>query len=229
MQPIRVWMLVCFQQVVFLLEELGVPYELKVIPPTALKSPPFTDLNPNGRVPESIPPLGSDGADIKVAIEDPNRNLVLWESGAILTYLAQQYDKSFKVSFSEGNEVQHVNQWLHFQTSGQGPYYGQAAWFMIHHHERLPSAVDRYINEINRILGVLERSLEGKEWLVGDKMTFADMAFVPYHSILHPFLGIPEEEHFKDFPNVGAWHRRLTSRDSWKKVMQLKDTLEINV
>lgn len=57
-------------------------------------------------------------------------NLTLWESGACLTYLAQQYDKTHKVSYAEGNDVHHVNQWLHFQISGQGPYYGQAAWYV---------------------------------------------------------------------------------------------------
>lgn len=85
------------------------------------------------------------------------------------------------------------------------------------------------MNEINRVLGVLNRSLEGREWLVGDKMTFADLAFVPYHSLLHLFLECQPEDAFKDFPNVDAWHQRMTSRDSWKKVTELKATIEINV
>lgn len=85
------------------------------------------------------------------------------------------------------------------------------------------------MNEIKRVLGVLNSSLEGREWLVGDKMTVADMAFVPYHSILHLFLGCPPEDAFVEFPNVGAWHLRMTSRDSWKRVMELKTTLEVNV
>lgn len=85
------------------------------------------------------------------------------------------------------------------------------------------------MNEIKRVLGVLNSSLERREWLVGDKMTIADMAFVPYHSILHLFLACLPKDAFNDFPNVGAWHLRMTSRDSWKKVMELKATLEVNM
>ncbi|WYZ43667.1 hypothetical protein EsH8_VII_000103 [Colletotrichum jinshuiense] len=203
-----------YQMVIFVLEELGLPYEIKVIPFSAVKSAPFTDLNPNGRVP---------------VIEDPNRDLVLWESGAVLTYLAQEYDKNQTLTYARGNEVHHINQWLYFQTSGQGPYYGQAAWFKIHHPERVQSAIDRYINEIKRVLGVLNRSLEGREWLVGDKMTIADMAFVPYNSLLHFFFECQPEDAFNDFPNVGSWHQRMTLRDSWKMVTELKGTIEINV
>lgn len=85
------------------------------------------------------------------------------------------------------------------------------------------------MKEINRVLGVLNRSLEGREWLVCDKMTFADMAFVPYHSLLHLFLECQREDAFKDFPNVDAWHQRMSSRDSWRKVTELKTTIETNV
>lgn len=85
------------------------------------------------------------------------------------------------------------------------------------------------MNEVKRVLGVLNSSLEGRKWLVGDKMTIADMSFVPYHSILHLFLESSPDDAFNDFPDVGAWHLRVTSRDSWKKVMELKATLEVNV
>lgn len=85
------------------------------------------------------------------------------------------------------------------------------------------------MNEVKRVLGVLNSSLEGREWLVGDKMTIADMSFVPYHSILHLFLECSPDDAFNDFPDVGAWYLRVTSRDSWKKVMELKATLEVNV
>ncbi|WYZ38319.1 hypothetical protein EsH8_III_000233 [Colletotrichum jinshuiense] len=221
MQPIRVWMAGPKEsagpnpwKVIFILEELGLPYELKVVHASTVKLPPLTDLNPNGRVP---------------VIEDPNRDLVLWESGAVITYLVQEYDKDHTLTYAGGNEIHHLNQWLYFQTSGQGPYYGQAAWFKIHHPEHVQSAIDRYVNEIQRVLGVLNRSLEGKEWLVGDKMTFADMAFVPYNSLLHLVSGCQPDEALKDYPNVDAWHKRMSSRDSWKKVQELKSTLEVNM
>jgi glutathione S-transferase len=67
---------------------------------------------------------------IKPVIEDPNRDLVLWESGAVLTYLVQEYDKNHTLTYGGGNKVHQINQWLFFQTSGQGPYFGQAAWLV---------------------------------------------------------------------------------------------------
>ncbi|KAH6968159.1 glutathione S-transferase [Fusarium avenaceum] len=222
MLPIRLWMAGPKEhagpnpwKVVFVLEELGLPYELKVINTANIKSPPLTDLNPNGRVP---------------VIEDPNRdNFILWESGAVLTYLVQEYDKDKSLTYNDGPNTHLLNQWLYFQTSGQGPYFGQAAWFKIHHPERVQSAIDRYENEIHRVLGVLERSLEGKEWLVGDKMTFADMSFVSYNSLLFLFFECAPEDALKKYPNVEAWHNRMITKDSWKKVMELKGTLEVNV
>ena len=69
-------------------------------------------------------------------------------------------------------------QWLFFQASGQGPYFGQAAWFARWHHEKLPSAIDRYITEVRRIYGVLESVLQKNGWLVGGKLTVADISFV---------------------------------------------------
>jgi glutathione S-transferase len=84
------------------------------------------------------------------------------------------------------------------------------------------------MDEIKRILGVLDKSLEGKKWLVGDKMTYADMAFVPYNSILHLFMECEPGNALRDYPNVGSWHRSMTSRASWQKVTELKATITIN-
>ena len=80
--------------------------------------------------------------------------------------------------------------------------------------------MERYQNEGRRILGVLEGSLEGKSWLVGDKCTFVDLAFVPWNDILdHVLMTPPEQDKFEGFPNVKAWHERMISRASWKKAM----------
>jgi glutathione S-transferase len=117
-----------------------------------LKKPPFEKLNPNGRVP---------------AIEDPNTGITLWESGAIVEY----YDTKHSLTYASSPEKYFVKQWLHFQISGQGPYFGQAAWFEKFHPEKIESARERYKNEIKRVLKVLDKHLEtsGKGFLVGDK------------------------------------------------------------
>ena len=82
-------------------------------------------------------------------------------------------------------------QWLFFQTSGQGPYYGQACWFKKFHPEEVPSAIERYVKGVNRVAGFLEGVLrkkmeEGEEepWLVGTRVTFADLAFLPWQTMI---------------------------------------------
>lgn len=106
-------------KVAMILSELEIPHEIIAIPFTDVKKPEYVAINPNGRVP---------------AIHDPNTDLTLWESGAIVEYLIERYDTKQKLSFPAGSaESYHAKQWLFFQTSGQGPYYGQAAWFIKYH------------------------------------------------------------------------------------------------
>ncbi|KAL9083219.1 MAG: hypothetical protein Q9165_008625 [Trypethelium subeluteriae] len=109
--------------------------------------------------------------------------------------------------------------------SGQGPYYGQCGWFNVLHPEKLPSAQTRYNNEVKRILGVLDQSLAGKKWLVGDKCTFADLAFVTWNDRVDMVLGVTDSTPLKDFPNVDAWHKRMVSRESFKKSMKIRENL----
>ncbi|KAK8016771.1 glutathione S-transferase [Apiospora rasikravindrae] len=205
MQPIRVWLTPPGPnpwKVVFILEELGIPYEVKSIRFEDVKKPPMIDVNPNGRVP---------------AIEDLNTNLTLWESGAIITYLIEQYDTKHTLTYTSLADKHHLNQWLHFQMSGQGPYYGTSGWFIYLHPEKVPSAIDRYTKQVTRVLG---------EWLVGDKMTYADLAWVPWNDRVDSSLvGVPEHEKLDAFPNVKAWHERMTSRASWQRSMVLRAKL----
>jgi glutathione S-transferase len=80
-----------------------------------------------------------------------------------------RYDEAKTLTFTEGPEKYHVSQWMYFQMSGQGPYYGQASWFTRFHPEKLPSAINRYKDQVKRVLYVLNNALKGKTWLVGDK------------------------------------------------------------
>ncbi len=84
----------------------------------------------------------------------------MWESGAIIEYLIERYDTGNNLGFPQGTpEYYHAKQWLFFQTTGQGPYYGQAGWFRMFHAEKIPSAIERYAKEVNRVTGVLETHL----------------------------------------------------------------------
>ena len=102
------------------------------------------------------------------------------ESDAILTYLVDKYDPAHKVSAASEGDKYHQLQWLFFQASGQGPYFGQAAWFSYFHEEKIPSAIERYKKEIQRVWSVLESVLKEKEWLVAGKCTVADLSFITY-------------------------------------------------
>lgn len=158
------------------------------------------------------------------AIEDPNTGIVLWESGAIIEYLIDQYDTSAKLSFTSLPEKYHTKQWLHFQVSGQGPYFGQAAWFTRSHKEKLPSAIERYRNEIRRVTMVLDNALEGKKYLVGDKCSYADLSFVVWCNVMPSFFGDEKLPDFAgEYPNYHAWLERLYARPAVKKVLQIKE------
>src|SRR6266498_3124244 len=84
-------------------------------------------------------------------IGDPNIGTTLWESCTMIEYLLSTYDKDYKLHFSTAPEIYLAQQCLHHQSSGQGPYFGQAMWFTLFHHDHLPFARQRYINEIKRV------------------------------------------------------------------------------
>jgi glutathione S-transferase len=199
-------------KVAILLEELNVPHEIVNISFPDLKKPEYLAINPNGRMP---------------SIQDPNTDLTLWESGAIIEYLIETYDKDHKVSFAPGTpEYYHAKQWLFFQISGQGPYYGQAAWFKKFHPEQVPSAIERYVKEINRVTGVLDGHLAKQKvengsagpWLVGNKLSYADLAFVSWQKITTSLL-TKEEYNPEDFPHATKWLNNLLAREAVSKVM----------
>ncbi|KAJ5647514.1 Glutathione transferase [Penicillium lividum] len=192
-------------KVVMVFEELGIPYNAKNVALSDLKKEPYESVNPNGRVP---------------AIEDPNTGITLWESGAILEYLVETYDKDHKISFAAGSQDYFLaKQWLHFQMSGQGPYFGQAVWFTLYHSEKIQSAKDRYVNEIRRVSGVLNRDLANKEYLVGGKFSYVDLAFIPWYRVTALF----DIDLEKDFPNLNAWLNRQLARPAIAKVMKERD------
>ncbi|KAF2873125.1 glutathione S-transferas-like protein [Massariosphaeria phaeospora] len=200
-------------KVAMIVKELGIPHEIVPISFPDLKKPEYLAINPNGRMP---------------AIQDPNSGLTLWESGAIIEYLVERYDKDHKLSFPAGtNEAYLAKQWLFFQASGQGPYYGQAAWFIKLHPEKLPSAIERYTKEIERITAVLEGHLaQEKEksgagssgpWLVGGRISYADVAFLSWQVIIQSV--VKEGFDQSKFPLVDEWVKKMQKREVIEEVM----------
>jgi GST-like protein len=151
------------------LEEIGLPYEAHRVSfaDNDQFTPEFLSLNPNNKIPAIIDPNGPDG-----------KPLPLWESGAILLYLA---DKSGRLISPDPIPRWQTVQWLMFQMGGVGPMFGQVGYFHYfagrEFEDKRPR--DRYVNESKRLLGVLDKQLEGREWIAGD-YSIADIATFPW-------------------------------------------------
>lgn len=197
-------------KVAMVLEELDLPYEFSTISMADVKGPEYTKVNPNGRIP---------------ALHDPNTGLTIWESGAIVLYLIDRYDTENKISFPRGsNEAYLAQQWLIYQVSGQGPYYGQSVYFTRYHSEPAPSTVERFNKEIVRVTGVLEKYLSEQDksndgpWLVGGKFSYADLMFFPWQKIMAGWLSKEVYDEESNYPHVKAWVEKMEARPGIKKI-----------
>ncbi|MEM6888062.1 MAG: glutathione S-transferase N-terminal domain-containing protein [Pseudomonadota bacterium] len=191
------------------LEEMGIPYEPHrvTLSDADVKSPAFLSLSPNNKIPAILDPNGPDGTP-----------LALFESGAILIYLAEKSGKFFGAS---ATERAHVLQWLMFQMGGVGPMFGQLGFFWKFagsaYEDKRPQ--QRYLNETKRLLGVLDTALEGKDWIVRD-YSIADMAIAPWLSALD-FYGATEAVGFSDFKNVVTYRDRFSARPAVEKARNI--------
>jgi GST-like protein len=190
-------------KVAILLEELGVDYNL--IPLNISKGdqfrPEFLAISPNNRMP-AIVDRDVDGEPVPI-----------FESGAILYYLAC---KTGRFMPSDPRGEKDVLEWLFWQTGNQGPMGGQLSHFVNYAPEDVPYARTRYLNEYDRCLAVLERRLEGREWIVGDSYTIADMICWPWVLIAKP-LGASLES----YPNVARWRARVKERPAVQRAVDL--------
>ncbi|MFT5341349.1 MAG: GST-like protein [Paracoccaceae bacterium] len=182
------------------LEEMGIPYEahLVTLSDADVKSPEFLSLNPNNKIPAIVDPNGPDGAPIG-----------LFESGAILIYLAE---KSGKLVGKTASEKAEVIQWLMFQMGGLGPMLGQLGFFYKFAGAEIedPRPRDRYVNESRRLLAVLEKQLEGRDWIAGD-YSIADIAIVPWLRGID-FYGAKEILNWDNHKNLAAYLARFEAR-----------------
>ncbi|MEZ5667957.1 MAG: glutathione binding-like protein [Alphaproteobacteria bacterium] len=184
------------------LEELGLPYEAhKVSFATDDQlTPEFLSLNPNNKIPAMIDPDGPGG-----------RPLPLFESGAILLYLA---DKTGRLIPSDPARRWQCIQWLMFQMGGVGPFFGQFGHFFKFAADKVkdPYAVNRYTAETRRLLGVLDGRLAGRTWMMDDEYTIADIATFPWVRTAGGFYGGGEVLGLAGFTNVTAWLERCLAR-----------------
>ena len=177
------------------LEELGLPYRVVPVNIGAGEQfrPEFLAITPNHRIPAIVDPDGPGG-----------KPLQLFESGAILIYLAE---KAGRLIPTDPVERLKALQWLMFQMGGVGPMFGQYNHFAAYAPERIPYAVERYGNEVRRLHGVLEKRLAESEWLAGSGYSIADIATFPW--IRNPDRrGID----LSDYPSVLRWHDAIAAR-----------------
>ncbi|PWY92466.1 glutathione S-transferase [Aspergillus heteromorphus CBS 117.55] len=187
------------------LEELGLPYKVERIDisKNVQKEDWFLAINPNGRIP-AITDTFSDG-----------KQIALFESGSILTYLAERYDPTHKISYPAGTrEAYDVNSWLYFQNAGVGPMQGQANHFSRYAPERIEYGVKRYVNETRRLYGVLDAHLAKSQsgYLVGDHVSIADISHWGWVAAAG-WAGVDIDE----FPNLKAWEERMAAREGVEK------------
>ncbi|PWY86723.1 putative glutathione S-transferase [Aspergillus heteromorphus CBS 117.55] len=194
-----------------LLEELNIPYTVHKHDFSARthKEPWYLKINPNGKIP-AITDTFSDGQEIHI-----------WESGNVLKYLVERYDPEYKLWYPHGTrENYELFSWLFFQTSGIGPFQGQATHFLRHVPERIPYAVDRYHNESRRLYSVLEKQLAPKRggYIVGEKFTIVDIAFWCLAATA-PWAGLDLGE----FPAVREWYERILQRPGVRRGMNVPE------
>ncbi|MDF7773819.1 glutathione binding-like protein [Sphingomonas sp. AOB5] len=183
-------------KITLFLEEAGLDYEIKPvnIGKGEQFDPDFLKFSPNNRMPAIIDRAPADGGE----------PVTVFESGAILIYLALKANKFYGETPRERTDIL---QWLMWQMGGLGPMAGQNGHFNIYAPEKVEYAINRYTNETNRLYGVLDRRLEGREFVAGSDYSVADMAIYPWI--------VPHEAHkqdLNDFPNVKRWFEAVAAR-----------------
>ena len=190
-----------YKPVIFL-EEAEIPYDLTFIDfaKKEQKASDYVKLNPNGRIP--------------TIVDRSNADFVVFESGAILWYLAEKYGKFLPQNMNGRSETL---QWLMFQMSGVGPMMGQAMYFQriaAPNGREDPFAIKRYVDETRRLLEVLDTRLNGREWLAADEYTIADMATYPWaRAYVWAKVSIDGLEH------LAAWFDRMDARAMVRKAL----------
>ena len=187
-----------------MLEECGLPYRAHNIDigKGDQFKPEFLAISPNNKIPAIVDPDGPDGQPIS-----------MFESGAILVYLASKVNKFLGKT---DREKFIVLQWLMFQMGGLGPMLGQAHHFRIYAPEQIEYAVNRYTNEAKRLYGVMDKQLSKHRYIAGDEYTIADIACFPWTRSWKN-QGIDWE----DFPNAKRWHNEIAARPAVQRGVQV--------
>lgn len=184
------------QKLRLFLEESGLPYRLLPVRLSAGEqhAPAFRAISPNGRIPAIVDHAPADGGG-------PH---AVFESGAILLYLAE---KTGTLLPTDGRARSEARQWLFWQMAGLGPMAGQAGYFRVFAPDPVPAAIERYTRELARLYGVLDQRLAGRDWIAGDAYSIADIACYPWI--------VPHRAHgqsLEHVPQLARWFARIAER-----------------
>jgi GST-like protein len=194
-----------------MLEEIGLPYEVHAVNIGKNESwtPEFLSLNPNGKIPAIVDPDGPGG-----------RPLGLFESGAILLYLAE---KTGKLLPDDPAQRYETIQWVFFQMAAVGPMFGQLGFFHKFAGREIADKrpLERYRAESRRLLGVLDERLAGRDWIMGDLYTIADVSLVGWVRNLVGFYDARDLVDFDRLTQVPAWLERGLSRPAVQRGLEI--------
>jgi GST-like protein len=198
-------------KVSIMLEEIGLPYEVHLVDfnKNDQKTPEFLSLNPNGKIPAIIDPNGPGG-----------KPLGLFESGAILQYLAEKTGQLLPADAARRYET---IQWLHFQMGGIGPMFGQVGFFHKFAGKEIADKrpLERYLAESKRLLGVVETRLDGRQWIMDDDYTIADISMLGWVRNLIGFYGARELVEFDRLQRVPGWLERGLARPAVQRGLDI--------
>ena len=212
------------QKVSITMEELGLPYKVEniQISKNVQKEEWFLKINPNGRIPALVDRTPGPG--------DKPREKRIFESGAMMLYLCQRYDPDHKLSFPyDSDEYWEVVEWLVWMQSGLGPMQGQANHFYRYAPEKIQYGIDRYQTETKRLYQVLEDRLEQESksgskgsWIVGDKMTIADLACWSWIN-WDVWAGVD----VKQFKYLSEWATKINERPAIQRGLDVPEPFEM--
>ncbi|HEU4670662.1 MAG TPA: glutathione binding-like protein [Dyella sp.] len=197
-------------KITLMLEETGLPYAIKPVNIGRGEqfAPDFLAVAPNNRMPAIVDTAPTDGG----------APLSVFESGAILEYLA---DKTGRFLPAAPRPRFEVLQWLYWQMGGLGPMLGQNHHFNRYAPEKIPYAIERYVNETRRLYGVLDQRLDGRTYIAGADYSIADMAAYPW-IVPHAAQGMD----LADFPHLKGWFERVAARPATARAYAVADTID---
>ncbi len=197
------------RKVPILLEELGLAYEVHFVDITKHEQfePEFLDIAPNNKIPALVDYSAEDGP------------LSIFESGAILNYLADKYGRFLA---PRGHARWKAMEWLHWQVANLGPMLGQLGFFAVRSKEKSPLAIQRFTDEVGRLLGVLDRRLSEERFLAGDDYTIADIAAYPWMVGATTVQKEVLAGHLAGKEGIARWMTELGQRPAVQRGMAIK-------